>query len=87
MGQVHHCTAREIKEIIQGEHFLRFLGVIIRNLYLPLPLSATPIGVSANNAYHLKYCKAEYVQRRVPSSNVQVLFVFEVVLIVVLHLI
>ena len=32
-----------------------------------------------------KYCKAEYVQRHVPSSNVQVLFVFEVVLIVVFH--
>ena len=34
-----------------------------------------------------KYRKAEYVQRRVPvpSSNVQVLFVFEVVLIVVFH--
>ena len=32
-----------------------------------------------------KYRKAEYVQRRVPSGNVQVLFVFEVVLIVVFH--
>ena len=32
-----------------------------------------------------KYRKAEYVQRRVPSSNVKVLFVFEVVLIVVFH--
>ena len=32
-----------------------------------------------------KYCKAEDVQRRVPSSNVQVLFVFEVVLIVIFH--
>ena len=33
-----------------------------------------------------KYCKAEYVQRHVPSSIVQVLFVFEVVLIVEVHL-
>ena len=32
-----------------------------------------------------KYRKAEYVQRRVPSSNVQVLLVIEVVLIVVFH--
>ena len=31
-----------------------------------------------------KYRKAEYVQRRVPSSNAQVLFVFEVVLSVIL---
>ena len=29
--------------------------------------------------------RAEYVQRRVPSTNVQVLFVFEVVLIVLFH--
>ena len=33
-----------------------------------------------------KYRKAEYVQRCVPSSNVQVLFVFEVVLIVEVNL-
>ena len=32
-----------------------------------------------------KYRKAENVQRRVPSTNVQVLFVFEVVLIVIFH--
>ena len=32
-----------------------------------------------------KYRKAEYVQRRVPSSNVQVLIVFGVVLIVVFY--
>ena len=32
-----------------------------------------------------KYRKAEYVQRRVPSTNVQVLFVFEVVRIVIFH--
>ena len=32
-----------------------------------------------------KYRNAEYVQRCVPSSNVQVLFVFEVVLIVLFH--
>ena len=32
-----------------------------------------------------KYRKAEYVQRRVPSSNAQVLFVFEVVLSVVFY--
>ena len=33
-----------------------------------------------------KYHKAEYVQRRVHSSNVQVLFVSEVILIVDVHL-
>ena len=32
------------------------------------------------------YYKAEYVQQSVPSNNVQVLFVFEVVLIVEVHL-
>ena len=32
-----------------------------------------------------KYRKAEYVQRHVPSSNVQVFFVFEVILIVLFH--
>ena len=53
-GQVHHFNARKIKKIIQGQHFLRFLGVIIKNLYLPIPISATPIGVSANNTYQNK---------------------------------
>ena len=51
LGQVHYCTAREINEIIEEQDCWRFFGVIIKNLYLPLPLSATPIGVSANKAY------------------------------------
>ena len=29
-----------------------------------------------------KYSKAEYVQCRVPSSNVQIIFVFEVIFII-----
>ena len=33
-----------------------------------------------------KYRRAEYVQRHVPSSNVQVLFIFQVVLIDEVHL-
>ena len=40
--------------------------------------------VKINKTEIKKYCKAEYVQR-VPSSNVHVLFVFEVVLIVVFY--
>jgi len=63
VGQVHHYTPWEIKEIIQEQHFWILLGVIIRNLYLPIPLADTPIGVSANNAYHINH----------PSSSFQLI--------------
>ena len=42
--------------------------------------------LKAQQSKYKKYRKAEYVQCRVPSGNVHVLFVFEVVLIVEVHL-
>ena len=42
VGQGHHCIAGGLKEIIQEQHGLRFLGMIVKALM-------------ANNAYHNFY--------------------------------
>ena len=49
-GSSLHCWV--INKNYSGTELFRSFGVISIILYLPLPLSATPIGVAANNAYH-----------------------------------